>query len=210
LNSFIAPRFADVYNILNMSNKGIAVMNKMYEDFARKYEEKSGEKLNMSREEFIDMIHNNLRNQMRELALLGAMIGLMFSMGYMVPDDDTDKASKNLYRYGQKTVDKFVSELSFFYNPLNYEVLLSGGMFPAIGIIADFQRFVKHFFMQTTGMDLSDPTKSYDDVIKDAHPIKYLAKSLPVAKSVITYLALMDSEFATEQNITIQKSSQIR
>lgn len=210
LNSFIAPRVADLVNILNMNDKGILVLDKMYEDFARKYEEKSGEKLNMSREEFIDMIHNNLRNQMRELALLASMVGLMLAMGYMVPDDDTDKAGKNFYRYAQKTVDKFVSELSFFYNPLNYEQLLSGGMFPAMGIVTDFMRFVQHLFMESTGMDLSNPTLSYDEVIKKAHPIKYLAKSLPVTKSVITYLSLIDSEFATDQAITVQKSSQLR
>jgi hypothetical protein len=48
---------------------------------------------------------------------------------------------------------------------------------------------------------------SYDDVRKKAQPIKYAMKMLPVTKSVVTYLSILNSEFAKEFDVTINKDS---
>jgi hypothetical protein len=103
-------------------------------------------------------------------------------------------------------MDKFVSELSFFYNPVNYESLLSGSIFPAAGIITDMGKFVNHTYMEATGLDL-DPSTSQEDVREKAQPIKYGMKMLPFTKSLVTYLAIFDSEFAKEYDVTIPKES---
>jgi hypothetical protein len=181
----------------------------MYVDFAKSYEERTGEKFTMDETEFKDMIINNLQNQIRELLVLGSLIGAMLAMGLIAPDDDEDKATKNAYRYAQKVVDKFVNELSFFYNPIEFEKILSGNMFPAIGLVTDMTKFLKHFWMQITGLDF-DPETSFDDVRKKAMPIKYAAKSLPVTKSLLTYGSMISEDFAKEFDITIQKESGIR
>ena len=103
-------------------------------------------------------------------------------------------------------MDKFVSELSFFYNPVNYESLLSGSIFPAAGLISDMSKFVKHSAMEATGLDL-DPSTSQEDVRKKAYPLKYGMKTFPFTKSLVTYLSIFDSEFAKENDVTIQKDS---
>ena len=100
----------------------------------------------------------------------------------------------------------FVNELSFFYNPVNYESLLSGSIFPAVGIISDMSKFTQHTLMEATGIDL-DPKTSAEDVRKKAHPLKYGMKAFPFTKSLVTYLSIMDSEFAKENDVTIQKES---
>ena len=64
--------------------------------------------------------------------------------------------------------------------------------------------------METTGLDLSKPEKSYDDVVRDAHPIKYLMKMAPISKSVVTYLALFNADWAKEQDITVSSDNTIR
>jgi hypothetical protein len=206
LGTSIQDKSTNLLNIMAMNDAGVDKLQQYYEDFAKKYEEETGEKMTMDKDQFIDMIRTNIRNQIKELAILLALFGIMLSLGFMAPDDDADKATKNFHRYSEKVVDKFVGELSFFYNPAEFQNILSGGMFPAIGIVADTGRFIKHFTMETTGMDL-DPKTSYDDVRKKAQPIKYLMKMAPVTKSVVTYASILSSDFAEEFDVTIQKNN---
>jgi len=80
-------------------------------------------------------------------------------------------------------------------------------MFPAIGLFSDVIKFMSHFSSQVLGFELFDPSLSSEEVREKAKPIKYLAKMLPVTKSLLTYGAILDSEFAKEFDITIQKES---
>jgi len=200
----------NISNILAMNEKGIAAIDQMYEEFAKKYEEQTGQKMTMDRDEFADMIRTNLRNQLKELLILGTLVGTMFALGFIAPDDDEDKATKNAFRYTQRVVDKFVGELSFFYNPANYEQVLSGSAFPAIGLIGDFYKVISNFLMETTGYDFKDPTKTPEEIRKKAMPIKRVVNMVPAGKSIMTWLAMIDSEFAKEYDITIQKETSVR
>lgn len=198
---------ANIHNIIVLNDAGLARLDKMYEDFAASYEKRTGKVLQMDKADFIDLMRNNLRNQVKELAMLMSLFAMYLSLGFMAPDDDEDKATKNFYRFSLRTVDKFVNELSFFYNPVEFQKLLSGSAFPALGIFSDIERFTSHFFMETTGVDLSEMDRSSEEVRKQAQPIKYFSKMLPIAKSMITYMAIIDSEFAKEYDVTIQKES---
>ena len=152
-------------------------------------------------------LYFNLQNQIKELVTLFVLLGATLSMGFMVPDDDEDKATKNFYRFSKKVVNKFVTELSFFYNPVEIEGLLSGNAFPATGLLADATRFIRHFSMQTTGFDLAHPVADSEENREKAQPIKYLAKMLPITKSMVTYMALLSTEFAEDYNVTIQENN---
>ncbi|NDB81358.1 MAG: hypothetical protein EB127_01220, partial [Alphaproteobacteria bacterium] len=207
MNFNILKTISRINNTLSMNEEGLKDLIAMFEKYKEDYEKRTGEVLQMDKAEFMDMIKQHLSNQLRELGVLVALTGAMFSLGFMAPPPDADKDKKNAFRYTQKVLGKFQDELAFFYNPMNYENLLNGSMFPAMGIITDFQKFMTNTWLETTGLDLSDPTKSFDDVVKDAHPIKYLMKMLPVTKSVLVYLAMVDAEFAKEYDVTIQKEN---
>lgn len=207
MGTSIRDKSSNIYNILSMNDKGIVALDKMYEDFSEKYERRTGKTFNMTKEDFIDMIKNNLRNEAKELAILLSLFGMMFSLGFIAPDDDDDKATKNLHRYTQRVVDKFIGELSFFYNPVEFQRILSGGMFPAIGIFSDIERFTSHTVMEFTGYDISNPDLTTEQVRKKAQPIKNLAKMFPLTKSLMTYGAIFDADFAKEFDVTIQKES---
>jgi len=207
IGTSVRDRSANIYNILSMNDKGINTLNKMYDEFSESYEKRTGKPFIMTKEDFFDMIKNNLRNEAKELAILLSLFGMMFSLGFIAPDDDDDKAAKNLHRYTQRVIDKFIGELSFFYNPVEFQKILSGGMFPAIGIFSDIERFISHTTMEFTGYDISNSDLTEEEVRKKAQPIKNLAKMFPLTKSLITYGAIFDSEFAKEYDITIQKES---
>jgi len=205
LGTSVVQLSTNITNIIQLNEKGMIELDKMFEKFSEEYLQRTGETLNMTKEEFIDLIRTNLRNQMRELALTLSLIGLSFSMGIIGPDDDDSKAEKNAFRYSQRIIDKFVSELTFFINPFEFQNILEGNLLPAIGVVTDVTRFGTHLTKEVTGFDVSDPTKSFEEVKKEAQPIKNLAKMFPVTKSLINYLAMIDEEFAKEYDITIQK-----
>jgi hypothetical protein len=207
LTSSISDRSLNILNILQVNDKGILLLDKMYLEYKAAYEKRTGEKFTMTKEDFNEMIRTNLRNQVQELTMLLVLFGLKLSMGMLPPDDDKDKATKNFFRYSQRVVDKFVGELSFFYNPLEAEHLLSGSMFPAIGVFSDVIKFISHFSSQALGFEIFDPTLSSEEVRKKAQPVKYLAKMLPVTKSLMTYGAIFNDDFAKEFDITIQKDN---
>ena len=203
----IFKTIGNINDIIQVNENGVLQLDAMYEKFSEDYKKRTGEELNMSKEDFMDLIRTNLRNQVKELSILVAMVGLMLSVGFMAPDDDEDKATKNFFRYSQKVIDKFVGELSFFYNPVEFQKMLSGSTFPALGLFSDIERFISHFFMETTGLDLSDTDLTLEQVREKAQPVKYAAKMLPITKSLITYTALFSDEFAKEFDITVQKDN---
>lgn len=207
LGTSIRDKSANIYNILSLNDKGLATLDKMYEDFAEQYQKRTGKPLEITREEFIDMIRTNLRNQVKELAILLSMFGAMFSLGFAAPDDDDNRADKNFHRYAQRVIDKFIGELSFFYNPAEFQKIMSGSAFPALGIFGDIRRFTEHVTMEMTGVDTSNPDLTADQVRKKAQPIKNFGKMFPITKSLFTYGGILDADFAKEFDITIQKES---
>lgn len=207
LGTSIRDRSTNLINILSLNEKGLTTLNEMYEEFAQQYEKRTGKPLEMDRDEFIDMIRTNLRNQVKELAILMSMFGAMFALGFAAPDDDDDRADKNFHRYAQRTIDKFIGELSFFYNPAEFQKILSGSMFPAIGIFSDIGRFTSHTMMEMTGIDTSNPDLTEEQVRKKAQPVKNFGKMFPISKSLFTYGGILDADFAKEFDITIQKES---
>jgi hypothetical protein len=197
----------EINDVLSVNEEGLSKIDALYAKYAESYRKQTGEDLEMDRAEFADLIRTNLRNQVKELATLFALIGLGMSLGFFAPDDDEDKATKNRFRWTQKVVDKFTSELSFFYNPAEIEKILSGNAFPAISLFADAGRFINNLGMEMTGLDWSDHTKTVEEVRKDAQPVKYFAKMLPLAKSLLTYGSIFSEDFAKEFDITIQKET---
>jgi len=195
-------------NIIKMNDAGIEELDRMFEDFQQSYLRETGEELNMTREDFMDLIRTNLRNQVKELTMLLSLFGATFALGFMAPDEDdeSDRATRNMHRYAQRVIDKFIGELSFFYNPIEVQNLLSGSMFPAIGLTSDITRFTKHLLIEGTGVDFDAETTS-EEARKKAMPTKYLFKMLPVTKSALTYAAIISDDFAREYDITIQKEA---
>jgi transcriptional regulator with XRE-family HTH domain len=204
----IVKTIKEINDVISVTDAGISKLDALYNKYAEDYKNKTGQDLNMSKEDFNDLIITNLRNQIKELGILLSLFGAAFALGVISPDDDDDdKATRNAHRYAQRVVDKFIGELSFFYNPLEVQKLLSGSAFPAIGLFSDVTRFVSHTSMEWTGIDVSDFDKSPEEVREKAQPIKNLGKMFPLTKSLITYLAIFDSDFAKEYDVTIQKES---
>jgi hypothetical protein len=88
-----------------------------------------------------------------------------------------------------------------------FQKILTGAFLPSASLFSDISRFVDHTIMETTGIDTSNPRKTPEQVMKEAQPIKNAAKMFPFTKSLVTWMAIIDPEFAKEYDVTIQKQS---
>ena len=207
-----AKRLSD---ILQVTEDGIVEIDKLYNHYAEQYMKRTGVRLTfnpetgeynnfMTKEEFTDLIRTNLRNQLKELALLLTLVSVTIAVP--PPDEDMTKSEKNFYRFTNKVIKRFVSELSFFYNPAEYQRLLSGNIFPVLGVAKDIERFTSHLFMELTGLDISNLELTKEEVFKKAQPVKHGARLFPFFKELLNYLAMLDDDFAKDFDITIRDS----
>ena len=196
-----------IRNILSMNENGIKALEEMFEKYSKDYESRTGKTLNITRDDFFQMIRENLHNEVRELATLLLLTSIMFSTGFFAPGDPRDKAAKNKVAYSIKVLRKFHDQLGMFYNPIEWAKVLNGGIFPAIGIFTDIGKFVEHLTLMFTGLDIAHPTKSRDEVIKKAQPAKYLLEVFPTGKAFMTYMSMFNSDFAKYYDVNISSQN---
>jgi len=196
----------NITSIYTMDENGVKVIDELYDIYTQNFIKEFGEAPNLSKEDFIELVRVNINRQVKELGILAGMMALVIGMGVIAPDDDEDRATKNAFRKIQKILDKFTSEILFFYNPGEMTDVLSGGI-PAIGLFKDFGRAWSHFIKEITGMDVTNTDKTAEEVRKDAQPIKNIAKLVPMGGFMLDLLASVDAEFAKEYDITISKTA---
>ena len=198
--------YRNIRSIYKMDERGIEVIDQLYDKYTKQFIKDFGEAPNISKEDFIELVRVNINRQVKEFVILASMIAANIALGTLAPDDDDDRASKNLFRYTQKALDKFTSEVMFFYNPGEMTGVLSGGL-PAIGLFSDAKRVIDHFIKETTGMDVSNPDKTPEQVRKEAQPIKNIIKMIPMGNPLLNLFSSVDEEFAKEFDITISKTA---
>lgn len=193
--------FGKMASALKGTEKGIESLNEMYEYKKRKYYETTGQHLDMSKEDFYDMVRDNIRGSAKDaLFVIGLLSAWMVLKA--IPDDDEDPAVKNWHRYMVRALDKFSDEVSFYYSPLGWQQIIGGSIIPSIGVFKDFGNIFSHFLKEIYGMGFDE------DLQEKNYVIKYLMKSFPVTSQLSTYLPLILPDFAKE--LGIQQSSQSR
>lgn len=199
-----------IIGILKGNEKGLLKLDYLYEKYAESYEKSTGQKFTMDQNDFKDMIIKNLSNEIRELTILLSITGAMFGLGFIEPPEDDDKA-KSALNLLIRTLDKFKSELSFFYNPMEAEQMFSGGTFPALGLFSDISKVLTQAQREFTGYDFRDPYKESEQVREEAQPIKYTLKLVPGASAWLTWLTVFSPELAKDIDIkTPSKESRSR
>jgi hypothetical protein len=202
---------SNIINILSANEKGMAVIDELFIKYKQEWKSRTGQEMNMSKADFTDMIVNNLRNQIKELGILFTLMSILFTGGFglIAPDDDDDKATKNAKRYTERLLNKFTDELSFFYNPMEIERILSGDKLPALGLFTDIIKFSGELSKEITGQDF-DADTTPEEVRKKVYPFKTAMKLTPGFKPVINLGASFSNDFAKEFDITIQAQNNMR
>jgi hypothetical protein len=208
----IRERQINISNILQVNEAGVKKLDDLYEHYSDQYYKKTGQPLTMSKDDFGDMIRQNVQSSLKEIAYIVALTGAMFALGFFAPDDDKDKAAKNRHKYYLRALDKIRDEITFFYNPNEIRNLAAGGIFPAIGIVTDALKFFKHLSEQITGIPIGGKKgRTAEQVRKDAMPVKDLLHSfIPGGKTVLTFGAVLSDDWAKEFKINLQSQNTVR
>jgi hypothetical protein len=179
----------------------------LYERKQAEYKATTNKDLDMTEDEFIALVNQNIQNQALDLVILLSMMSLVAALKAAAPDDDEDPLVKNQYKFLLKATDKLTDELLYFYKPTTPIELISGkgGIFPSIGLLDNYKKFVTNFVSENYGIIIND-----QEIQDDATPIKYLMKSFPISSQVGAYLPMFYPELAKDLGIRMQSQYGIK
>jgi hypothetical protein len=162
---------AKIRDITKATPEGIRIMREMYESKIEQYYRKTGQKLDITEQEFFDLVRKELRSEGKELALLIGIVGIVFTIKSAVPpDDENDPTKKNRLKYLAKALTKMSNEIDFYYNPLSAESITRGTILPSFGLLTKAERLLD----QSVKEMLGGP-----ETQKGAHPLKALFSLIP-------------------------------
>ena len=191
-------------DILQGNENGLAIMNDILEQKRKDYFDKTGQILDITEEEFYDLMRRQLANQMKELGLLMGLLALVLAAKAAVPPDDADTLTKNRYKFWAKAINKISDELAFYYNPLSFESMTKGSILPAMGLLTRVERAFGALGKEAYGYATDD-----EKLQEKSHPTKYFLDLIPgPAQFQQEILPLIYPEMAKEMGIKV--SSQAR
>jgi len=150
-------------------------------------------------------MRRELGNQLKELKLFFGLIGVVVAAKMAGPADDDDTATlkKNQFKYILKMVNKISDEISFYYNPLTLETTTKGSILPSLVLLTRAEKVIEHTLRYGYGEASDD-----QEVIKDAHPLKYFLDFIPGPSQFNKeVLPLIDPELAKELGIRVTSQS---
>lgn len=191
-----------MHSAVRGTESGIKSLNEMYERKKDAHFMATGKKLDMSAEDFHDMVRSNIRQSAKDAIITISLISLYLLAKATVPDDDEDAVVISRHKFMVRALDKVKDELSFYYNPSSLQQILNGHIFPSLSIFSDAEGLIQHFTQEMYGFAFDE------DMQERNYVIKYIMKSFPITSQLASYMPLYAPELAKE--LGIQMSSQAR
>jgi len=196
-------------NILKMRDimagtaEGLAIMDEILEDKRQEHLRKTGQVLEITNEEFYDLMRKELSNQMKELGVVIGVLGLLLAAKAAVPDDEDDILAQNRYKFWAKASNKIADEILFYYNPMSFEGMTKGSVLPSLSLLTKGERFLEAVLKESAGTITED-----EDLVKKGHPIKYFFDMIPITSQFQSeILPIVDPELAKELGIRVSAES---
>ena len=190
--------------IIQGTDEGLAILNDMLQQKREDYYRKTGKVLDITEEEFYDLVRTELSNQMKELGVLFGTLALMIGAKLAIPpEEEEDPLVRNRYKYILKGINKVTDEIGFYYNPLSTEAITRGSIIPALGLLTKAERIIEHVVREGYGVATDN-----QDIIEKAHPTKYFLNVIPGAYQFQRdVLPLVNPELAKELGIRVTVES---
>jgi hypothetical protein len=192
-------RFND---ILEANEKGVEYMRELFEKKKAEYEKETGKTLNMTEQEFIDLIRKNVKDQAVDAVFYLTLTSLFLALKALAPDDEDDKLAQNRYRIMLRAVDKIRDEISYFYNPTSLINLTKSGIFPSTSLISNFITAFGNFGNEMYYLATDDVKAAEKNQV-----IKYFLKGFPVTYEFDLPLLLFFPDLAKDLGMKAQPQS---
>ena len=190
-----------LYGAISLNDSGIENIRKLYETKREEYKKDTGKELEMTEDEFIDLVHANVKAQMFDALVMTAVFLLVVGLKAAIPDDDEDPAVTNQWKFMAKAADKFQAELSYFYDFSNLAGVVSTGIFPSMSLVRTFRTAVTNFMKENWGLIIGD-----DELREDTKVIKYWMRTFPLTNQVVGYLPMFYPELAKDLGIRVSSN----
>jgi len=194
-----------VFNIAGMrdvilgTDKGLAVLNEMLEEKRKDYYLKTGQQLEITEEEFYDLMRTQINNQMKELGLLFSLMALLIAAKAAEPPEDATALEKNRYKWWAKLLNKTSDEVAFYYNPTSAESITKGSLLPALGLLSKVEKIMWSLTKEVYGTYTND-----QELMDKSYPTKYFFDIIPgVSQAQRELLPYFFPEAAKEQGIRV-------
>ena len=187
---------AKMREIISGSEEGLRILDQIFEDKVAEHYRKTGQHLEITKEEFYDLIRKELSNEMKELQLLLLMSATLFAAAAAKPPEDASDLEKNRYKFWAKMTNKIADEITFYYNPLSFESMTKGSVLPSLNLITKIERI----FIQLN--------KEFGDEPDKAYPQKAVFNVIPGLSQFQTeILPFINPELAKEWGIRVSAES---
>ena len=158
------------------TDEGLAFLKEMLDEKKKAHFLKTGQELEITEEEFYDMMRTQIVNQMKELGLLIGIMALYLAAKAAEPPEDATDLEKNRYKWWMKGLHKISDELAFYYNPISTESITKGSLVPALGLLSKAQKAMWSVTTEVYGIYTDD-----QELIDESHPTKYFLDIIPGA-----------------------------
>jgi len=193
-------------DIINGTDKGLAILDDMLEQKKQEYYKKNGKELKITNEEFYNMMRQTLSNEMKELGLLLGLVVLMLAAKIAVPDDDDDLLTKNKYKYFLKVFIKVKNEIDFYYNPLSFTQMTKGSFLPALGTVASAWKAIN-----TLGQEVYGTVTDNEELTNKNYPLKQFMNIIPGASQFgRDYAPLLFPEWSKEHGYVVTSQPRVQ
>lgn len=183
-------------DIISGTEEGLRILDEMLEEKRADYYRKTGQQLEITNEEFYDLMRKELANEMKELKLLLIMTATMFAAAAAKPPEDASDLEKNRYKFWAKMTNKIADEITFYYNPLSFESMTKGTFLPSLNLLTKTERV----FIQLG--------REYGDEPDKAYPQKAIFNLIPGLSQFQTeILPFVDPELAKEWGVRVSADS---
>ena len=188
-----------IKHILAGDEEGLRILDEILEEKRRTYKEKTGQELEITDEEFYDLMRGELSRATKELGLLFATMALVIAAKAAIPPEDEDPITANKYKFYIKLMTKIEDELAFYYSPLSFESITKGSIFPALGIATKASKAIKDLGREVQGTITGD-----EQLTEKAHPVRRFLDLIPgPSQFQQEILPLIDPELAKEMGIRV-------
>lgn len=185
-------------NVYKGNAAGVAFLEQQWEKRKTAYYNETGHQLDEStKEQYFDLIRQNLKNLLTEIQAILIIFSMIMAASFLPPEEDQ---KSNAYKLFVRSLDRLQGELTFFYNPVDFEHFVNGSLFPAFGMLTDITRLLNNFMLEAFGTVFQN-----EEWVDKAKPVKYTMKLIPGANASLEYLPLFFPDWSKEAGITIKK-----
>jgi predicted regulator of Ras-like GTPase activity (Roadblock/LC7/MglB family) len=190
---------ADLRDIINGTDKGLAIIKEMYEQKKDEYYRVNGTTLEITQDEFQDLIRKAIGNQFKEIQLLLSVLALIAAAKVAQPPEDATDLEKNRAKWYLKAINKIAEEVTFYYDPRSAESITRSSIVPSFGLLTKIERILESLFIEGYAQATDD-----DKLAKKTYPLKYIFNMVPgIAQFQTEVLPFIDPELAKEMGIRV-------